>query len=234
MAHSVPTQRLILIIDDDQWVRSVIAEMLEAEGFAVFEAADGETALELARRLQPAAILLDLSLPRRPGLEVLRELKVANDTHDIPVLVVSAYAILLRAEDMRRADAIIQKPFDMGELLLKVRQLVGGTTVTSVSSDGEFRFSVEFPSALTAVNWHGSADDWKRLQVAVKRNCVCAQPAHAAGRDCPAHALLADQRTLDRLLFVRSIASRLARDDSAQSSFVCSERPSGSHLSVHT
>jgi DNA-binding response OmpR family regulator len=233
MAHPVPAQRLILIVDDDQWIRSAMTEMLESDGFAVVQAADGESALDLAQRFQPAAILLDLSLPTRSGLEVLRELKARNATHDIPVVVVSAYAILLRADDMRRADAMIQKPFDMGQVLLKVQQLVGRSKEACVPSDSKSQFAAETPSALTAVTWHGSADDWRRLQVAVERNCICAQRVHTPGLDCPAHALLADQRTLDRLIFVRSIASRLARDDSAPTAVADRESPAGSHRPAH-
>jgi CheY-like chemotaxis protein len=120
MAHSVSVQPLVLIVDDDAWIRSVMTEMLVDEGYAVAEASNGQIGLELAERLQPAVIVLDLALPGRSGLEVLRELKKRRPTHDIPVLVVSAYALLLLGEDARRADGVIQKPFDLAELFARV------------------------------------------------------------------------------------------------------------------
>jgi CheY-like chemotaxis protein len=121
--QSVPHQRLVLVVDDDEWIRSIITEMLVAEGYAVRQASNGATALELAERLQPSIILLDLALPGRSGLEVLQELKDRRPTCDIPVLVVSAYAMLLLGKDARRADGVIQKPFDLAELLTKVEHV---------------------------------------------------------------------------------------------------------------
>ncbi len=115
--QSVPDQPLVLVVDDDEWIRSIITEMLVAEGYAVSQARNGATALELAERLQPSIILLDLALPGRSGLEVLQELKDRRPTYDIPVLVVSAYAMLLLGKDARRADGVIQKPFDLAKLL---------------------------------------------------------------------------------------------------------------------
>ncbi len=123
MIQPVPDKRLVLVVDDDEWIRSIITEMLVAEGYAVRQASNGVTALELAERLQPFIILLDLALPGRSGLEVLRELKDRRPTYDIPVLVVSAYARLLLGTDARRADGVIQKPFDLPELLTKLEHV---------------------------------------------------------------------------------------------------------------
>jgi CheY-like chemotaxis protein len=122
MPHPVPVQQLVLIIEDDAWIRSVMTEMLVAEGYAVAEATNGQAGLELAQQLQPAVIVLDLALPGRSGLEVLQELKHRRPTFDIPVLVVSAYALLLLAKDSHHADGVIQKPFDLAELLARVEQ----------------------------------------------------------------------------------------------------------------
>ncbi len=127
--QSVPDQPLVLVVDDDEWIRSIITEMLVAEGYAVSQARNGATALELAERLQPSIILLDLALPGRSGLEVLQELKDRRPTYDIPVLVVSAYAMLLLGKDARRADGVIQKPFDLAKLLNEVEHVSRGSRV---------------------------------------------------------------------------------------------------------
>jgi two-component system response regulator (stage 0 sporulation protein F) len=142
MPQSVPVQPLVLIIDDDVWIRSVMTEILVAEGYAVAEATDGQAGLELAEQLQPAVIVLDLALPGRSGLEVLRELKDRQPTQDIPVLVVSAYALLLLGKDARHADGVLQKPFDVAELLAYVEHAANTGTRRARASNG----SAQVPS----------------------------------------------------------------------------------------
>jgi CheY-like chemotaxis protein len=112
---------VVLVIDDDAWIRSTMAELLESDGFSVREAADGESGLRAAQEMRPDVILLDLALPGRAGLEVLNVLKDREPTREIPVIIVSAYALLLLRGDMRRADGLIQKPFDIADLLTRVR-----------------------------------------------------------------------------------------------------------------
>jgi CheY-like chemotaxis protein len=136
MHHSADTQPLVLIVEDDMWIRSVMTEMLLAEGYAVAEASNGQIGLELAEQLQPVVIVLDLALPGRSGLEVLQELKERRPTHDIPVLVVSAYAVLLLAKDARRANGVIQKPFDMAELLARVEHAASTSKRPALASNG--------------------------------------------------------------------------------------------------
>ena len=79
-------------------------------------------ALEMAEDNEPDVILLDLAMPEKSGLDVLHELKSSKPTRDIPVIVVSAYAMLMMGSDARRADGVIQKPFDLADLLLQVEQ----------------------------------------------------------------------------------------------------------------
>ena len=114
----------VLVIDDDPWIRSVIAEFLADGGYSVTEAGDGSSGLDLAKRLQPDVILLDLALPMRSGLEVLQRLKARQPTREIPVIVVSAYAMLLIGEHAGRADGGVHKPIDLRQLLDHVNGLV--------------------------------------------------------------------------------------------------------------
>jgi len=65
---------LILIADDDEGMLAVLVRSLRAEGYRVISAADGETAMRLARENKPDLVLLDISMPKKSGLEVLREL----------------------------------------------------------------------------------------------------------------------------------------------------------------
>jgi len=83
----------VLVVDDDEDTREVVAEILRDEGFRVRTACDGSEALELAARLpHPVAILLDLVMPGMGGREVLRRLRSQPDLANIPVCIVSGEA----------------------------------------------------------------------------------------------------------------------------------------------
>ena len=113
-------QKTVLVIEDDPWTRTITTALLAGEGFAVVEAKNGEEGLKQARAQAPDAILLDLALPTKSGLEVLRELKGEASTQDIPVIVVSAYGTLMNDADAHHAVGVIQKPFDYDDLVGQV------------------------------------------------------------------------------------------------------------------
>ena len=113
-------QKTVLVIEDDPWTRTITTALLAGEGFAVVEAKNGEEGLSLARSHNPDAVLLDLALPTKSGLEVLRELKGDGTTEDIPVIVVSAYGALMSEQDAHQAEGVIQKPFDYDDLVGQV------------------------------------------------------------------------------------------------------------------
>ena len=111
----------ILVIEDEETLRMALADALRAQGFEVLEAADGERGLALALREGPELVLLDLMLPGRDGLSVLRALR--EDRSSAAVIILSA-----RGEEWDRvqgfeygADDYVVKPFSMRELLLRVR-----------------------------------------------------------------------------------------------------------------
>jgi CheY-like chemotaxis protein len=110
-------QKTVLIVEDDPWTRTVTTALLAGEGYAVVEARSGEEGLELASEHNPDVVLLDLALPAKSGLEVLRELKTGPRTAAIPVIIVSAYGALMNDEDSRQAEAVISKPFDYDDLV---------------------------------------------------------------------------------------------------------------------
>ena len=114
---ATPGQKTVLVIEDDPWTRTITTALLAGEGFAVVEAKNGEEGLRQARTHAPDAILLDLALPTKSGLDVLRELKHDCSTESIPVIIVSAYASLMSDTDAGQAVGIVQKPFDYDELV---------------------------------------------------------------------------------------------------------------------
>ena len=87
----------ILIVEDEQDIRELLAYNLEKEGYATVQAADGKEGLDLARSRKPDLILLDLMLPKMDGLAVCRELERDAGTVRIPIIMLTA-----RGEDVDR------------------------------------------------------------------------------------------------------------------------------------
>jgi DNA-binding response OmpR family regulator len=117
----------VLVVDDDQRVRTVVAWQLEADGYAVTEAGDGASALAQIEHNRPDLVVLDLSLPGVGGLDVLRRVREADGTAaPLPVIVLSG-----RSGDTDRiigldlgADDYLVKPFSPGELAARVRSVL--------------------------------------------------------------------------------------------------------------
>ena len=111
---------LVLIIDDDEGIRTALAELLELSGYEVAVAADGEDALELlADGLEPKTIVLDLVMPRMDGWTFLSRLRADPKFQGVPVVVTSAVA----SEGPADADVYLQKPFDLNRLDHEVARL---------------------------------------------------------------------------------------------------------------
>jgi CheY-like chemotaxis protein len=115
--------KTVLVVDDDPWICEMLAGLLAGEGYSVTEAADGKQGLQLAACQEPDVILLDLAMPGESGIEVLHRLKGSASTCDIPVIVVSGHAKWAQANATSRAERVIQKPFDLMELLAEVERV---------------------------------------------------------------------------------------------------------------
>jgi DNA-binding response OmpR family regulator len=111
----------ILVVEDEARIGAFLARAFETEGFKVDLARDGEQALMLVSRCSYELVILDILLPGRDGLEVLRELH--RERPDLPVLILSARADLatkLRGFELGAVD-YIAKPFSLDELLARTR-----------------------------------------------------------------------------------------------------------------
>lgn len=116
----------VLIIEDDLEIRRYIAEELQHEAFAVMQAGDGKTGLELAQENLPDLIICDITMPELNGMEVLRLLRLDFNTAHIPVILLTAKgAIEDKIEGVGLgADDYISKPFNTSYLKMKVKRLI--------------------------------------------------------------------------------------------------------------
>jgi two-component system, OmpR family, alkaline phosphatase synthesis response regulator PhoP len=119
-------QRPILLVEDDDALRDTLAYNLRQEGYETLTAADGVTALELARGHPVALVILDVMLPRLDGLEVLRQLRARPETARVPVMMLTARVeesdIVVGLE--LGADDYVTKPFSWNEARARVRALL--------------------------------------------------------------------------------------------------------------
>jgi two-component system alkaline phosphatase synthesis response regulator PhoP len=144
-------QRRILVIEDDPAIRQGIVDALEFEHYAVEQADDGEAGLQCALTGEFDLVLLDLILPNRDGLEVLREVRSARPT--LPVIILTA-----RGEESDRvtglrlgADDYVVKPFSLKEMLARITAVL--------------RRSPGRPTDLTEVAIPGGRVDFARREV---------------------------------------------------------------------
>ena len=116
----------VLVVDDSDVIRTLIAVNLELEGFEVVQAVDGLDALEKVIDVRPDVITIDVKMPRLDGFDTVERLRADPRTSTMKIAMVTACA---QADDLRRGekvgvDAYVTKPFDPSTLVRTVRDLV--------------------------------------------------------------------------------------------------------------
>jgi DNA-binding response OmpR family regulator len=131
--------RRVLVVDDEPHIRTVLRGYLEADGFAVTDAADGEAALAALRGDPPDLVLLDVMLPGIDGLEVLRTMRTFTDVY---VILVTA-----KAEEVDKlvglgvgADEYVTKPFSPREVTARVKAVLRRNRDPRTDADPVLRF----------------------------------------------------------------------------------------------
>jgi two-component system phosphate regulon response regulator PhoB len=134
-------QPTVLLVEDEPAQRAVLSYNLEAEGFRVTEAQNGEEALMMVGESAPDLILLDWMLPNVSGIEVCRRLKLRPETRGVPIIMLSA-----RSEEVDRvrgletgADDYVIKPYSLVELMARVRAALRRTRPATVGMVLEFQ-----------------------------------------------------------------------------------------------
>jgi CheY-like chemotaxis protein len=115
----------VLLVEDDKYLRDILASMLRFSGYNIVEAASGAEAIEKAVSAQPGLILLDLKLPDMKGLDAVRSIRRNRRSAHIPVIACSAYSGEEREEALRAGMVdYLQKPFSARVVKAKVEEFI--------------------------------------------------------------------------------------------------------------
>ncbi len=119
-------KKKVLAVDDEPNILMSIEFILEMEGYEVHLARDGEEALEVAERVRPDLILLDVNMPRKDGYEVCRIIREREQLAATRVIMLTAKGQTLEKKKGLEmgADEYVTKPFSADELLAKIRALI--------------------------------------------------------------------------------------------------------------
>jgi CheY-like chemotaxis protein len=122
--HS-PNRLSVLVVDDDQTISRLIKHNLEGNGTRVVEAASGLECIKALHQAKVDLILMDLRLPDFNGWGILSLLRLTEPLHDIPVIMVSVEPPNAALMEQFSPNDYIQKPFDMRDLLVRVKKVIG-------------------------------------------------------------------------------------------------------------
>lgn len=115
---------LILVVDDNDTIRNLVATILGSQDMDVALASDGEEALTFIEQRRPDVMLLDLSMPRVDGLEVLRRVRTHPTLNDLRIVMLTAVASAPRFQEAFsfHPDGYLEKPFRVNDLIGQIRQ----------------------------------------------------------------------------------------------------------------
>jgi len=118
----------VLVVDDDEEIRTFLATLMTDEGAAALQAADGDEALATAIRSRPDLITLDLSMPGRDGIETFCDLRENPATEEIPVCIITGYPEyrkLIYYRPVAPPEGFIHKPCDPEHVVRTIRRILG-------------------------------------------------------------------------------------------------------------
>jgi len=118
------SERTILYIEDNEYNRKIVRQLLARTSYRLVEANDGESGVAMAQHEIPQLILMDVQLPKMSGLDATRALKADPRTSHIPIIVITSFALSGDREKaaVAGADNYLAKPYSPRELLALVRQ----------------------------------------------------------------------------------------------------------------
>ena len=154
----------VLVVDDDQKVRTLLAELLENEGYEIVTAADGGSGLEIVSSFEPDVVISDVVMPVLDGIEFCRRIKQDQKTGDIPVLLISGLRNAVAdsvAGLTAGADDYLDIPFRNEELLVKVARLAERRRVEKhyrgiVEQAADIIYTRDMDGFITSINTSGA------------------------------------------------------------------------------
>ncbi|MDM0104134.1 response regulator [Variovorax sp. J22R24] len=122
------SKHTILYVEDNEYNRKIVRQLLSRSACKLLEAGDGETGVALAQQNLPDLILMDVQLPRMSGLDATKLLTTEEATRHIPIIVITSYALSGDREKAMQAGAssYLAKPYSPSELLAMVKQFLPG------------------------------------------------------------------------------------------------------------
>ena len=135
----------IFVVDDDPGVREMLSMVLSAGGYEVICFADGAALLAVARNKSPACILLDVNIPGKSGLDILKELKAED--YPAPIFMISGHGDIAMAVSAIRSGALdfIEKPFRGSEILERLNAAVDAFARRQSDKSNTSLASLNFP-----------------------------------------------------------------------------------------
>jgi two-component system cell cycle response regulator DivK len=120
------TGKTILYVEDNEYNRKIVRQLLSKTSYRLLEATDGEMGVESALAERPDLILMDVQLPKMSGLDATRRLRADPVTASTPIIVITSFA--LSGDDQKARDAgastYLAKPYSPRELLAKIREFL--------------------------------------------------------------------------------------------------------------
>ncbi|NQT90480.1 MAG: response regulator [Candidatus Omnitrophica bacterium] len=116
----------VLLIEDEESLVELLKFRLEASGYGIETALDGEEGINKIKELKPDLVILDITMPKMHGYDVCRLAKANEETRDIPIIMLTAHAQKKDIEEAMEsgADTFISKPFEPKDLLEKIEKLL--------------------------------------------------------------------------------------------------------------
>lgn len=211
MINSPSEKCRVLIVDDDQKVRSYLVELLQQEGYEVASANDGGDALELVNSFEPDLVISDVVMPVLNGIELCRRLKKESHTSSIPVLLISGERN--DAEDnieglTAGADDYLGIPFRHEELLVKVARLAERSRVEKhyrelVEQAADIIYTRDLEGYVTSINHAGARFFGKSVDEILGSHLSSLIGVDAATRDIEATKEAATDSPLRSVYFVQ-------------------------------
>ncbi|KAF1047900.1 response regulator [Xylophilus sp.] len=202
---SAPTGALVLVVEDEPGIASILTAYLQRDGLRSQQAADGLEALRLFRRLRPHIVLLDIHLPGMDGVDVLREIRNDGQT---PVIMVTALA-----DDVDKllglrlgADDYVVKPFSPAEVVARVRAVLRRTQAPAAARPAApIRVGrLEIDQEAHAVLAYDEAGNSTALPLTLTEfrllACLAAQPRRCFSRSYLIEHCLPESDALDRVI----------------------------------